>query len=214
MLKLSYTKKIIFNKKCKIGLTTKFEGRNSIGNDSSVLRSYIGYSSYINSFSNIYNTKIGKFTSIGSKVDIVIGNHPTSIFVSTHPVFYSLLKQTGVTYTDKQIFSEYKYVDEKCKYSVIIGNDVWIAHGVTILEGVTTGDGAIIAVNSTVNKDVEPYSIYGGTPCKKIKNRFSQDQIEFLLQFKWWNKSNEWIEQNSKYFTNIDEFIKMFKKDV
>jgi acetyltransferase-like isoleucine patch superfamily enzyme len=52
-----------------------------------------------------------------------------------------------------------------------IGNDVWIASNVTILKGVTIGDGAIVAANSVVNKDVEPYTIVGGSPAKFISNR-------------------------------------------
>ncbi len=52
-----------------------------------------------------------------------------------------------------------------------IGNDVWIASNVTILKGVTIGDGAVIAANSVVNKDVPPYMIYGGSPAKQIGER-------------------------------------------
>ena len=52
-----------------------------------------------------------------------------------------------------------------------IGNDVWIASNVTILKGVTIGDGAIIAANSVVNKDVPSFEIWGGTPAKKISER-------------------------------------------
>lgn len=54
---------------------------------------------------------------------------------------------------------------------IIIENDVWIASNVTILKGVHIGEGAIIAANSVVNKDVLPYEIWGGTPAKKIGNR-------------------------------------------
>lgn len=52
-----------------------------------------------------------------------------------------------------------------------IGNDVWIASNVTILKGVTIGDGAVIAANSVVNKDVAPYTIVGGSPAKVIGER-------------------------------------------
>lgn len=55
---------------------------------------------------------------------------------------------------------------------VIIGNDVWVGYGVIIMSGVKIGDGAIIAAGSIVVKDVEPYTIYGGVPAKKIKDRF------------------------------------------
>jgi chloramphenicol O-acetyltransferase type B len=53
-----------------------------------------------------------------------------------------------------------------------IGNDVWVGYGSTIMSGVNISEGSIIAAGSLVTKDVEPYSIYGGVPAKKIKNRF------------------------------------------
>ena len=57
-----------------------------------------------------------------------------------------------------------------------IGDDVWVGAGSIIMAGVTIGDGAIIAAGSVVTKDVEAYCIYGGTPAKKIKNRFSDEE--------------------------------------
>lgn len=52
---------------------------------------------------------------------------------------------------------------------VIIDDDVWIGYNVAILKGVKIGKGAIIAANSVVNKDVEPYTIVAGNPIKVIK---------------------------------------------
>ena len=79
---------------------------------------------------------------------------------------------------------------------IIIGNDVWIGFGATIMSGVTIGDGAVIAANSVVTRDVEPYSIVGGNPARKIKKRFTDDDIKFLMQLKWWNWQEEKIEKN------------------
>jgi chloramphenicol O-acetyltransferase type B len=53
-----------------------------------------------------------------------------------------------------------------------IGDDVWVGYGATIMQGVTINDGAIIAAGSVITKDVEAYSIYGGNPAKKIRDRF------------------------------------------
>lgn len=55
---------------------------------------------------------------------------------------------------------------------VIIGNDVWVGYGVIILSGVNIGDGSIVAAGSVVTKDVPPYSIAGGNPCRVIAPRF------------------------------------------
>jgi len=67
----------------------------------------------------------------------------------------------------------------------IIGDDVWVGYGSTILGGVKIGKGSIIAAGSLVTKDVESYSIYGGSPAKKIKDRFdSPDQLaEHLARY-------------------------------
>ncbi|HBI15603.1 MAG TPA: hypothetical protein DDY20_08840 [Desulfobulbaceae bacterium] len=57
------------------------------------------------------------------------------------------------------------------EYPVCIGCDVWLGTKVTVLAGVTIGDGAIIAAHSVVNKDVAPYEIVGGVPARFIRNR-------------------------------------------
>ena len=95
------------------------------------------------------------------------------------------------------------------KGDTVIGNDVWVGYNATIMAGVRIGDGAIIATNSTVTKDVEPYTIVGGNPAKEIKKRFSFDHIEKLMQLKWWNWDLEKITQNLKHLTsnNIDNLI-------
>ena len=55
------------------------------------------------------------------------------------------------------------------KGAVIIGNNVWIGDKATILPGVTIGDGAVIAANAVVTKDVPSYSVVGGNPAKILK---------------------------------------------
>lgn len=55
------------------------------------------------------------------------------------------------------------------KGDVTIGNNVWIGDKATILPAVTIGDGAVIAANSVVTKDVPAYSVVAGNPAKVIK---------------------------------------------
>jgi len=59
---------------------------------------------------------------------------------------------------------------------VIVEDDVWIGYGSIILSGVKIGRGSIIAAGSIVTKDVEAYSIYGGVPAKKLKDRFDNKE--------------------------------------
>lgn len=73
------------------------------------------------------------------------------------------------------------------KGDTVVGNDVWIGQNVTVMPGVHIGDGAIIAANSVVAKDVPAYHIAGGNPCEIIKKRFDDGLIAFLLDLKWWN---------------------------
>ncbi|HIH22415.1 TPA: acyltransferase [Candidatus Micrarchaeota archaeon] len=54
---------------------------------------------------------------------------------------------------------------------VRIGNNVWLARGVSILKGVTIGDGAVIGAHSVVTKDIPPNSIAVGVPAQVIKTR-------------------------------------------
>lgn len=96
---------------------------------------------------------------------------------------------------------------------IIIGNDVWIASNVKIKQGVTIGDGAIIATESFVTKDVPPYALVGGNPAKIIRFRFTEDQISALLKIKWWDHSDETIKKMVPLLTssNIDDFITAYK---
>ena len=55
--------------------------------------------------------------------------------------------------------------------SIMVAENVWIGGNATILQGVTIGEGAIVAAGSVVTKDVKPYTIVGGVPAKYIKDR-------------------------------------------
>lgn len=127
--------------------------------------------------------KIGNFCSIANDVTILLGGNHRGDWVTTFPF--------NIT------FDEFKHITghPATKGDVVIGNDVWIGMGTLILSGVTIGDGAIIAARSVVTKDIEPYSVVGGNPAKKIKNRFSDKVIKDLLKLKWWDWEMEKINQ-------------------
>ena len=69
----------------------------------------------------------------------------------------------------------------------VIGDGCWIGSRAMIMQGVTLGEGAVVATGAVVTKDVPPYAIVGGVPAKVIKYRFSEQEIEKLLSLKLYN---------------------------
>jgi acetyltransferase-like isoleucine patch superfamily enzyme len=136
--------------------------------------------------------KVGSFCSISTNVTILLGGNHRGDWVTTFPF--------------NVIFEEFTCMEghPSSNGDVIIGNDVWIGMNALILSGVMIGDGAIIAANSVVTKDVEPYSIVGGNPAKKIKNRFDDKTIEGLLQIKWWDWELEKIKSTVPLMLSTD----------
>lgn len=193
--------------------TSKFEGNNYVGNLSNIHNSEVGKMSYFNSNCTILYTKIGRYCSIAGNVKTIVGSHPVNSWVSTHPAFYAVNNCCQKSYTDRNLFEEYKYVDEEKRFMIQIGNDVWIGTGAMISGGVTMGDGAVVLAGAVVTKDVEPYSIVGGVPAKIVGKRFSDDEIEFLLKLKWWDKDEEWICQYAPLFNDISSLKKELEKE-
>ena len=141
---------------------------------------------------------IGKFCMIASSATFIMngGNHLTEA-TSAYP-FASFggawqHAMDGKTYPTKG--------------NTVIGNDVWIGHDATIMPGVTIGDGAIIATKAVVTKNVEPYTIVGGSPAKPIKKRFTDNTISKLLELKWWHWDIEKITKNVDKLTSHPEAL-------
>jgi acetyltransferase-like isoleucine patch superfamily enzyme len=161
---------------------------------------YISDFSYISTNSIISNVDIGKFCSISSNVQIGLGPHPSRVFVSTYPAFYS-----NDNLGCPVIFRDDKVFDDAVP-KTILGNDVWIGANVIIPGGIHIGTGAIVAAGAVVVKDVPPYAIVGGNPAKIIRYRFSEEQIKFLLESEWWDWSIEKIRQQVNEFSDIEKF--------
>lgn len=136
--------------------------------------------------------RIGRFCSIAHGVTIGLSGHSTSFlssstlfkFNNNADLFTPFLKERNKNW---EMHMKEKNLASWKKPLPIIGNDVWIGYGSTILNGVTVGDGAVIAAGAVVTKDIEPYSIVGGVPAKIIKKRFNDNIISALLNIKWWN---------------------------
>ncbi|MCB9186215.1 MAG: CatB-related O-acetyltransferase [Flavobacteriales bacterium] len=178
----------------------QFGNYNLLTNDIIIRDSVIGDYSYVNNRSIIQDAVIGKFCCIGEDVRIGLGIHPVDT-VSMHPAFYSNKKSHY--FADSNMFEEYETVQ--------VGNDVWIGAGAKILDGVTIHDGAVVAAGAIVTKDVQPYCIVGGIPAKVIRKRFDDEQIAFLLQDRWWDRSFDYLKKNHLQFTDTVRYMKFAK---
>ena len=77
----------------------------------------------------------------------------------------------------------------------MIGNDVWLGDDAIIMSGITVGDGAIIAAGAVVTKNIPPYAVVGGNPAKLLRKRFPDEQIDMLLELKWWSWNRDKINK-------------------
>lgn len=164
-----------------------------------ITHAIVGSYTYIADNAVICNAIIGKFCSIGPNLICGWGIHPLN-GISTHPMFYSINKQNGITLTKATKVEEVKLT--------VIGNDVFIGMNVTILDGVNIGHGAVIGAGSVVTKDVPPYAIAVGVPAKVIGSRFDENTIEKLLEKKWWDYSFEKLAEVERNFFDLDNFLK------
>lgn len=135
----------------------------------------------------VTSATIGNFTAIGKDTVITVGQHPTN-YLTSHSIFY---KRGNWGWHDDWIAP----IDFKSEKRVTIGNDVWIGRQCIILDGVTIGDGAIVATGAVVTKDVPAFAIVGGVPAKVLKFKFSQEVIDRLEEIKWWNLPDEKITE-------------------
>ena len=131
---------------------------------------------------------IGDYVCIGAEVVILMGgNH-------THRVdWFSLYPFMDVI--------EDAYIG---KGDTHIKDGVWLGMRAMIMPGVTIGEGAVVAANSVVTKDVEPYSIVGGSPAKVVKYRFDESVIDELISMKIYEWSAVKFESLRQYLCDSD----------
>ncbi len=131
---------------------------------------------------------IGNYVCIGAETIILMGGNNTHRmdWFASYP-FMETIKEA--------------YID---KGDTIIGDGVWIGMRAMIMPGVHIGEGAVIAANSVVTKDVEPYTIVGGNPAQVIKKRFDDKTIAELSALKIYDRSEAEIDKLIPYLCSND----------
>lgn len=193
-------RKVRIDSGAEVALSNRYGGCNRIGKDSRFFGS-LGRGSYVGSDCRI-SADVGNFCCIASNVVTAVGSHPSRDFVSIHPAFYSPdLSRCGLSFC-----AEPRY--EESKGRITIGNDVWVGTGAILLDGVKIGDGAIVAAGAVVCRDVEPYSVVAGVPAKELRKRFSAEEIQQLLELRWWDKPDDWLREKGKHFSSAEVLLR------
>jgi len=149
---------------------------------------------------------IGSYCSIGTGASFIMcGNQGhRHDWISSFPFFY--MSEVDCFQSSKDAFQP--------AGDTIIGNDVWIGGEAMIMPGIKIGDGAVIGSRALVTKDVEPYTIVGGNPARPIKKRFNDHHIQLLLEMKWWEWSEDILQEAIPILcsADIDTLYKFYKK--
>lgn len=137
-----------------------------------------------------FAARIGRYCSFGEDIQIGRQDHPLT-WASTSPAFYlhdNLFSLKG-GFEGADEYHKYRFTNGVPPTRVKItniGNDVWIGHGAMIKAGVTVGDGAIVAANAVVARDVPPYAVVAGNPAVIKKFRLPPTLLTPMLRCKWW----------------------------
>jgi len=145
----------------------------------------IGAFSYISLNSYMPNCDIGRFCSIGMNCRIMGEDHPLNLVTTSTWAYGNNISRVIKEDYGLEVRQNRGSITKTDK--TIIGNDVWIADNVTIKRGVNIGDGAVIAANSIVTKDVPEFSIVAGNPARVKKYRFHSEINERIKKSQWWN---------------------------
>jgi acetyltransferase-like isoleucine patch superfamily enzyme len=135
---------------------------------------------------------IGAYCSLARNVVIFVGAEHRTDWVTTYPMsmaFQNVVPAAG---------------QATSKGPVVIGNDVWLGYGSTVMSGVTIGDGAVVGARAVVTKDVPPYAIVAGNPARVIRFRFSEEIVKRLLSIRWWDWPAELVRKAAPLLQSPD----------
>lgn len=150
--------------------------------------------------------QIGRSTAIGPELNFNI-----DLIHDYNSVYQGMISEFRTPSDDKRIANGQCFKRVERKGEVVIGNDCWIGENVQIMGGVIIHDGAVVAANSVVTKDVPPYAIVGGNPARIIKYRFAPEVCQGLQRIAWWNWSSEkLLEARDDLQGEVEDFVKKY----
>jgi virginiamycin A acetyltransferase len=134
---------------------------------------------------------IGRYCALATGVRFIMAgaNHPTA-GVSTFP--FAIFGGAWAEQTLDLVQAVPSRGD------TIVGNDVWIGYEAVIMPGVRIGDGAIVAAEAVVTRDVPPYGVVAGNPARLVRTRFDQTDVDRLLRAAWWHWPVELVTEHAR----------------
>jgi acetyltransferase-like isoleucine patch superfamily enzyme len=171
-----------------------------------LVNSSLGRYSYVQTNTALYSAEVGAFCSIAANVTVGLRDHPT-FMVSSSPVFYDNTQPLPRFFVDENLFQE-----EMPR--TVIEADVWIGEGVKLRAGVRIGVGSVIGAGSIVTKDIPPYMIAAGVPCRPLKSRFTPEISQLLLDSRWWEMDVATLLRLAPYFTDPAIFLSKLNERV
>jgi acetyltransferase-like isoleucine patch superfamily enzyme len=124
--------------------------------------------------------KLHKWRGVKIGKNVMIGPHV--VIDDVYPNFVVIedgvsLAANDYILTHSKPLEYHQYLTESYVAPVIIKKNAWIAISVTILPGVTVGEGSIVAAGSVVTKDVPPFCMVAGAPAKVIREFEMKDDV-------------------------------------
>jgi acetyltransferase-like isoleucine patch superfamily enzyme len=159
----------------------------SIGPNASLHSSTLGRRSTIGSATMLQEADVGAFCAFAWRVSVGAGPHPLDR-ATTHGFPYQPRRGGFVERSGRRAMR------------TRIGNDVWVGAHAVVLGGVTVGDGAVIAAQSAVIRDVAPYTIVAGVPARPLRLRVPEHLVARLHAVGWWEWPDEALKEHLDLF--------------
>ena len=122
--------------------------------------------------------RIGRYCALARGVRFLMGAATHQVGLSTYP-----FPMFGGAWLDSMPAMRARDM----KGDLVVGHDVWIGYGATLLAGVSVGSGAVVGAGAVVSKDVPPYAVVAGNPATVVRYRLCAEDRDRMLALAWWD---------------------------